>query len=634
MKHTKLTMLSSSAAGAVFALISVNAISQAGTTDIPSRGEKFDPVESHILSPAPVMKSADYFPGVLGQALVDIDNDGDLDVFVTNAEGYSNYLYLNDGNGQFHDVAEAAGVAMVDSNTTSVGVGDFDNDGLLDIMVGRQTNSAGDPAHPVLLKNLGSAGKKRVPKFVDISNEVGLTQLPESFRALGFAVADFDSNGTLDVFMGAFDLTNSDDTGRPIGTDDPNILLMNYRKGYQKIKFVDVTDYAGVAGVPVTGRTPETADQTRRPHTWVTYATDLNADSHMDLMVLNEAPGIVETYLNDGKGKFTLIENSDLTNAGGWMGISSADYDKDGQLDYFISNFGPEIIKLGPPPVVNVGAVIAEGGSTSALLLKGSPDGQLRDVAKTTSITPSSVFPPLGLGQFEGLSAYEFGWGATFFDADNDGYDDLYWVGSQWEGLPMNGIGRFLKNNQDQTFTDLTAEANLFNIPAGDAIDFSNSHNGYSVLSGDIDGDGDSDLVVINGSDSAAESAGAGIRVFKNLHGNLNRQLAVSLRSWRGNKFGVGAKVEVLLADKEEMADFLESKPRKRAITRFIKNNVADRFIKEIVTTTSAFSATQPMATFGLGDYDQYALVKVTWPNKHVSYRLVDENKSRLVVYK
>jgi hypothetical protein len=127
MKYTRTRLLPAMA----LSFSSLGAAAQA-----PDNAPLFTPAENTLLSPAPLLASGPLFPGVLGQALADFDNDGDLDLFVTNSEGLPNYLYLNDGNGHFHDVATQAGVALSDSYSVSVGVGDFNNDGLLDILVG------------------------------------------------------------------------------------------------------------------------------------------------------------------------------------------------------------------------------------------------------------------------------------------------------------------------------------------------------------------------------------------------------------------------------------------------------------------------------------------------------------------
>ena len=625
MKYTRTRLLSAMA----LSFSSLGAAAQA-----PDNAPSFTPTENTLLSPAPQLASGPLFPGVLGQALADFDNDGDLDLFVTNSEGLPNYLYLNDGNGHFHDVATQAGVALPDSYAVSVGIGDFNNDGRLDILVGRQTGTSGKPAHPVLLQNMGK-NANQVPVFADVSDASGLSTLAASTRALGFAVADYNQDGALDMYIAAFDLTNSGDANLPLGTSDPNVLLINKGNRHGIPVFSDRTESAGVAGLKVAGRTPETSDSFWYPHTWSVYASDVDANGLMDIIVMNESPGGVEVYLNQGDGRFSLLEDETLLLAGGWMGIASTDFDGNGTLDYFITNLGAEMDKFGVPPQINIGAAVNPGGQPYHFLLSGTTSRKLVDIADSINVTASQTLPPASLGLKQGLQAYGFGWGATFFDADNDGYKDLYWVGAHWAGMPLNGIGRFLHNIEGSSFADMTDSANLFNIPAGDAVDFSSANNGYSVLSGDIDNDGDSDLVVVNGSDSPAPNATAGIRIFRNINGNNNRQVSVSLHNDSENHFGIGGRVELYVASSDVMASWMDeddADAHTGDLIQAIIANYKSRQLEEIVTTRSAFSAAQPVAVFGLPVKIAFVALKVTWPDGYISYHLVSPHESAVTL--
>ena len=590
----------------------------------------FQSIANEVLNPIPEMVSGANFPGILGQALIDFDNDGDLDIYVTNGPGLANYLYLNDGNGLFTDVAEEAGVTLTSSYTTSVGAGDFDNDGFIDLLVGRQATDDGAPAHPLFLKNMGK-NREGIPTFVDFSQEVGFTNFRDDFRALAFATADFNNDGRLDVFIGAFDLTESGEANLPTGSDDPNALMMNVGN-FGLPKFVNTAEEAGVAGVFVNGADENTADVTWRPHTWVTYASDVNRDGFQDIFVLNEVPGGVEIYLNNGDASFTLSQADTLYKPGGWMGVASGDYNRDGYLDYFLTNLGAQLGTFGLPPGLNISSPVSEGGTHFHFLLDGSETGELTDVAAETNITPSSVLAPLTLDTYPGLQAYEFGWGASFFDANNDGLEDLYWVGASWAGIPLFGIGRYLENLGDNGFADLTAEVGLFNTPPNSlSPNFEEHENGYGMLTGDLDSDGDQDIVIVNGSDGVSPLTSAGIRILKNETENGNRQLTISLRKTGRNKFGVGSKIELFTLNTSQLSSLdLNADPQQLRQAFF--NSEIPPFIDEILMTTSAFSATQPQAVFGLGDYNAPALLKVTWPDGVTTFRIVRPFTSNVLV--
>ena len=95
--------------------------------------------------------------GWTGLALFDYDNDGDIDILVTNIANLPNLLYRNDGDGTFKEVADEAGIRFTSDTYVSTGVGDFDNDGWLDLILCRQITDGDDPDRAAIqyLKNLG-----------------------------------------------------------------------------------------------------------------------------------------------------------------------------------------------------------------------------------------------------------------------------------------------------------------------------------------------------------------------------------------------------------------------------------------------------------------------------------------------
>jgi len=111
----------------------------------------FKDVTTSAFEPDPVIG------GWSGMALFDYDNDGDIDVFIANITNRPNHLYENDGSGNFSEVSNAAGVRFTADNSVGAGVGDFDNDGRLDLLIARQLDLGGEEGRQSVryLKNMG-----------------------------------------------------------------------------------------------------------------------------------------------------------------------------------------------------------------------------------------------------------------------------------------------------------------------------------------------------------------------------------------------------------------------------------------------------------------------------------------------
>lgn len=601
----------------VCALLCANASFVLADDELP-----FISVETERLNPVPqIMNPRGTFPEPAGIAMFDYDNDGDLDLFVSNSEDNPCYLYQNDGNGYFTDVAEQAGVQFIESNVDAIGVGDFDNDGRLDLLLGRQDGKPGVSAKPVFLHNLG-ADENGVVRFADKSEEVGFNNLPDSVKATGFAVADIDLDGQLDIYISSDNLSHIGEFFGITGTDDPNVLVHNQADCRTCLpKFVDITFSAGVPGSRRNGLTPETADISWYNHTWVAYPSDVNHDGYPDFFALNGSGGPLVLYLNNGDLTFTRSDQKVLDKDGAYMGIASTDYDGDGYLDYFVTNFGgrwPDLVASGAYPVPALGThIVNEGQSTFNVFLKGSQDGTLTDVSPTTLVEPGPVLVPLNYGEFPGFQPYGFGWGAVFFDADNRGIDDLYYVGIDYQFAPVQGMGRFFRNNGNGSFSEKTFERNLFNFPQGAPLEYGYSNNGNGLLSGDLDNDGDEDIVVINtvgpGANPGAE---AGVRIFLNPGNNDNSYVDVSLKGRESNIDGVGALVEVFTFDDDDDDG----------------HRVRKKQIKEMGIATSFMSAKQPVLHFGLGENERPFRIKVTWPSGEITERIFPAGHKSVVL--
>jgi len=354
-----------------------------------------------------------------GVAVFDFDNDGDLDVYVTNGPGSANSLYssqlVESGQMAFVDLSVAAGVDATSQDSSGVCFGDIDNDGDEDLYV------LGTGESNLLFENNGDG------TFTDITSASGAGG--QDRHPVGCSFGDVNNDGLLDLIVGnsygGCDNPISPVTGQAnpcTWTGDPNdppqsgwehrqpvfgasdtysfmehnILLVNQGAN----QFVDDSSAAGIESVSgMSG-----PGLTGAAFTWAIAMYDYDQDGNIDIHSADNlgsaaAPiGLHRMYHNDGLGDFTE-ETGALTldqQPGGWMGIAPADFNCDGTMDFFATNLG---------------SYLGGAGLESRWFLQNS-DG---------------TYSSPGVGD---LVRTPFGWGTSAFDYDNDGDDDIIFHGS------------------------------------------------------------------------------------------------------------------------------------------------------------------------------------------------------------
>ncbi len=504
-------------------------------------------------------------PGVV---VFDYDRDGDLDFYITAEAGNANWLYRNNGDATFTDAAATAGVELTSSHSTGAVACDVNNDGYQDLYVG----AWGDPTDGLgfrspqqgnldsLLLNMGDG------TFQDITT-AAFGNAVNARSATSIACADVNNDGWLDLFVGNLmdqDFRHFEDKNHP---GHYNVLYIN-SGGRNGVTFTEVAEQAGVRGpqimmrypddTPVSyedtdtgefyeGYNPQTLDDqgnragepTGQTHAVLFF--DYDDDRDPDLWIANDADRL-HLYRNDSQGgsiSFTPIARSmGIDQVGAWMGFAVGDFDGDVDLDVFVPNVGFHTL-LQPPREVPRGTCEYFGrfasGTCSHYLLRNGGGGDFSDVARSTQVTPSPWMPPISLNPDSidpghqiptGVAAYDFGFGTTFFDYENDGDQDLYWLGSTMgRGGGPNGhifpaAGRMLLADGKGGFEDITVRARLLDIARvnydgleADAlarqnpdvlrarrIDRQNHENGKGVAHGDLNGDGFVDLIGTNSS--------------------------------------------------------------------------------------------------------------------------------------
>ncbi len=519
-----------------------------------------------------------YLPEIMGSgvALFDYDGDGDLDVYlVQGARGKGNRLFRNDltidANGRrtlrFVDVTEQAHVGL-DAIGMGVAIGDYDNDGRLDIYV---TNFGAN----VLYHNNGDG------TFTDATHAAGVavsgntntgantgtsTGADASLWSTSAAFVDYDRDGWLDLFVANYvDFTpaNNKICADPVGTRDycapnsykplPAHLFHNDRNGH----FTDVSAAAGI---------------TRAYGNGLGVAIgDYDGDGWPDIYVANDAtPNQLWINRHDGtfedRGLLSGTALNALGNPEGSMGIASGDFDNDGDEDLFVTN------------------LIGE----SHALYVNDGHANFEDQRARAGLTP--------------MTAPFTGFGAKWFDYDLDGWLDLFVANGsvnileklRGEPSPFHQRNQLLHNEHHSTndhngtngtngqpprFRDTTADA-------GPALQLSEVGRGAAF--GDIDNDGDIDVVVSNNNGPARLLLNQATQPTPSTP--RPHWLEVRLEQPSTNRYAFAARV-------------------------IVERHGQPTLTRRVGTDGSYLSASDPRVHFGLGPSSTVDALIVDWPD-------------------
>ena len=468
-----------------------------------------------------------------GVALGDINNDGLIDIYFT-GNIVDNALYLNKGNWKFDDITDFAGVACKDNWSTGATFVDVNQDGLLDLYVTKSGKPGGENRHNELFINNGDL------TFKESSSEYGL-----DIEGLSVHAAFFDYDGDLDLdayvlnnsirSVGSYDLIEGQ---RNIPSQDGNQLLENRNN-----KFENVSSDKGIFssnigfGLGIT-------------------LSDFNGDLWPDLFISNDFFEKDYLYLNnngDGFSEESLTYFDALSM--GSMGADAADMDNDLIPDLIVTEMLPETLSRQKNKQVYE--------SYDKFTLAGSKGYHKQYPRNALQRNLGNTF--YEVGRQLGLSATEWSWAALLFDMDNDGYKDVYISNGIYKDLLDRDYLNYYANDEQisqilregkEVITDLIdlmpskAVTNSVFRNNGD-FTFSDKRLGWGLNQpsfsngsayGDLDNDGDLDLVVNNVNSEAF--------IFEN-HSEVENHhfLSVILRDNGPNKFAIGAKAIAYLTD-------------------------------------------------------------------------------------
>ena len=609
-------------------------------------------------------------PGVV---IFDYDRDGDMDFYVSNAYEFGNWLYRNNSDGTFENVADDAGAALRQSHGTGVVACDINNDGYQDLYVGAQgslTDRLDYRSQPEGGQNIDRLLlNMRDGTFNDIT-EAAFGDAANARAAMSATCADVDRDGWVDIYVGNLAEDEFRGMSVPFQNGQYNVLYRNNGD----LTFTDISESSGAHGQqvwmregdgePVLYKDAETGDEYEgydpnlrddlgsrvgdpSGQTQAVTFFDYDSDGDSDLWVANDGDRlhVLRNDSSPGNVRFTNVARvMGVDQVGAWMGFAIGDYDGDADLDIFVANVGFHPRLAAPPdtpmPFCAYHERFAWGTCLHYLLrndgVRDVPGvgriGAFHDVAPSVAVTPSPLMPPDSLnpanihpdqGVPTGLSAYDFAFGTTFFDYDNDGDEDLYWLGSTVDrgeapgGEVFPSAGRMMRN-VGGAFEDITVRAQLVDVQRArydkiDPADPKNNvglhridpmfhENGKGVAHGDLNGDGYLDLIGTNSKGSLWEDArqvsyseaGGPIFVWMNPGGN-NRWIALRLKGRMAidgtgsNADGIGARVYISAGGKTQ--------------------------VQEVRAGSSYLSMDSVELEFGLGRANSVDWIEVFWPS-------------------
>lgn len=509
-----------------------------------------------------------------GVGLLDVNNDGLLDIFFAGNQ-VEDALYLNKGGMRFENITRLAGIEKRDAWTSGVAIADVNGDGWDDIYLCKHVLDDPQRRLNMYYEN------QRNGRFVERAAQLGIADPGYSTVANFF---DYDVDGDLDLYVGNQPPSSLYERPKIEGKRDYRFTDRLYRNDGDR--FTEVTALAGVVNFC---------------YTLSVNVSDFNGDHLPDIYVAADYEEPDHMYINQGNGTFRDVIHDAMRHLCNFsMGTDIADINNDGHLDIFTADMVAADHYRNKTNMSGMNPekfwALANHGYHYQYMFNAL---QLNNGNGTYS----------EIAQLAGVSHTDWSWAAFFVDVDHDTWQDLFVANGQLKDIrnkdfdilrtqllnqtpeeedkhhvlfeiarkaPVKKLQNYVfRNNGDLTFGDMSDTWGLTDETWSQGAAF-----------GDLDNDGDMDLVISNTNDPALiyENQIADIRA--------NHYLRVRAEGPRSNHKGIGARVEIQYNGKT--------------------------FVQEITPIRGYMSSVEPVAHFGVGKAEVVDAVKVTWPGGYV----------------
>ncbi len=534
-----------------------------------------------------------------GVGIGDVNNDGLSDIYFTSNQG-SNKLYLNKGDLQFEDISSKAGIESPDKWSTGVTMVDINADGYLDIYVSNAGNrEGGDQRNQLYINNQDTTFTESAAQY----------RLDENGYTTHAAFFDYDKDGDLDAYIlnNSFIPVNTLNYSNKRNLRAKDWAVKDFLKGGgDKLlrndggMFVDVSESADIYGSLIGFGLGVTVG-------------DVNGDNYEDIYVSNDFFERDYLYINNKKGGFTeeLEDRIDHLSHSS-MGADMADINNDGHPEIFVTDMLPDDdYRLKTTTTfdnINLRKIKKDKGFYNQYmhntLQLNDGQGKFREIS-----------------YFSNVAASDWSWGALMMDLDNNGYNDIFVcngiindvIDQDFIDFFANDIIQKMVLNGEKAQVDsiinkmpsVPIRNKLFLNEKGFKFSDRSESAGISKATfsngaayGDLDNDGDLDLVVNNNNQVA--------QLYKN--NASSNYLAVSLSYKEDNPFGIGSKIKLFAGGHVQL--------------------------RELVPSRGFQSSIDYKMIFGLDTLAHIDSLVVTWPNRRTTTHVIEDvNTSLQIAY-